>query len=119
MTHHPTSHVDLPSLLELAEVVATCIPLLPPAGQKNIGRVVEQLALIAQAGPEWMLIDSAPRDGTVVWVWGTHNRCPGKPRHPYPARWGNGWWLAEGSAVIEYASHWMPLPTPTKETDDE
>lgn len=24
MTHHSTSHVDLPSLLELAEVVATC-----------------------------------------------------------------------------------------------
>lgn len=66
---------------------------------------------------EWQPIETAPKDGTVVLVWGTHNRCPGNPRHPYPARWSNGWWLAEGNAGIDYGTHWMPLPEPPKEVE--
>lgn len=35
------------SLLELAAVFDTCIPLLPPAGQRNIGKAVAQLRHMA------------------------------------------------------------------------
>lgn len=111
MTHHPTSHADLPSLLELAEVVATCIPFLPPAGQQNIGRVVEQMALIAQAGPEWMPIDSAPRDGTRILIYAPDETDP----DTVVAYYAHPDWTCGRYGYRP--SHWLPLPPRPKESE--
>ena len=70
---------------------------------------------------EWQPIETAPRDGTQVLLWGSYNQsvCVGA--------WRRGGWDAmhEGSRVIESESdfgtdykkcdppsHWMPLPEP-------
>ncbi len=42
----PPEHSDQ-SLMDLASTVETCIPFLPPAGQRNIGKAVAQLRHMA------------------------------------------------------------------------
>lgn len=62
--------------------------------------------------PQWLPIESAPRDGSTILVYGKAYRTPGKPSQPYPARWSRGWWMEGASVVIEYVTHWQPLPAP-------
>jgi hypothetical protein len=76
---------------------------------------------------EWKPIETAPKDGSTILVWGKYMI------HPSPAEWNMNRkeWRAvwDGSRVIEsqgdtwidYAepsgvSHWMPLPKPPAST---
>ncbi len=63
---------------------------------------------------EWQLIETAPRDGTEILIFG--------PGQMSVARWANthlrgGWavYTDHGWYGFEsYATHWMPLPEPPK-----
>lgn len=68
---------------------------------------------------EWQPIESAPKDGTRVWLWVSDtfvggwwndNRYAAKPR-PY---WSNDKENVRGTtwARNNQPTHWMPLPTP-------
>jgi hypothetical protein len=66
---------------------------------------------------EWQPIETAPKDGTIVLVWGYHedNLEDEDPatRRPWPA-WVSVqkhiWWLADGLRQVKDPTHWMPLP---------
>ncbi len=61
----------------------------------------------------WRLIESAPKDGTEVFLWRKDWPCP------IVSRWsdrGYGFWIAteyllhDAMGDIEGATHWMPIP---------
>ena len=73
---------------------------------------------------EWQPIETAPKDGTEILLWGPY--C----ERPSPAKWYDGKWCAywDGFRVIEsegdfgtdyrefdVPTHWMPLPDPPKQ----
>jgi len=70
---------------------------------------------------DWQPIETAPKDGTEVLLWGPYCGCPAT------AQWTGKAWAAywDGWRVVEYMSdfgtdyrefdmptHWMPLPEP-------
>ena len=71
----------------------------------------------------WQPIDTAPKDGTVIDVWGHGRRYPGvrwthwiepefqnwEIEQPYDALGGAHWDLP-----LISPTHWMPLPEPPK-----
>lgn len=59
------------------------------------------------AKPQWMLIESAPKDGTWLLAYGTAGVFVGK--------WSKHFtdWI-DGSDLIRQPSHWQPLPIPPK-----
>lgn len=71
----------------------------------------------AGAGAEWQPIETAPKDGTDVDLWGSLNK---EPRHRITdCHWHKGEWLVWGASGVDdephwmpvfCASHWMPLP---------
>jgi len=70
---------------------------------------------------KWQPIESAPRDGTRILVWGRlDGECEDGP-HPLPAYCdaadedGGTRWLAQGLETVEYPTHWMPLPPPPEQ----
>ncbi len=53
----------------------------------------------------WQPIETAPKDGSEVLVWGTS--------HVYLAWFENGeWWISHRAHVHAPVTHWMPLPAP-------
>ncbi len=60
---------------------------------------------------EWQLIETVPKDGTVVMISVKSHR-----HLPYICRaddyWHGAWWL-------ETATHWMPLPPPPEQNATE
>ena len=56
---------------------------------------------------EWQPIESAPKDGTVVFFYVPY----GRERRVARADdyWSGAWWLVD-------ATHWMPLPPPPTDT---
>lgn len=75
----------------------------------------------------WQDISTAPKDGTVVLVYGfsesdyvdLEDGEPGITRSTYPAYVSiqkHIWWLAGELYQIRLPTHWMPLPAPPTET---
>ena len=74
---------------------------------------------------DWRPIDSAPKDGTAIMVYGTQNTLAwdskeNDPRHAV-MRWnpnpgGHGHWEAyySGRDPVDEPTHWMPLPESPK-----
>jgi len=64
---------------------------------------------------EWQPIDTAPKDGTVIIVYGDKNDRPNVQTHFYQtAAWvGNGWTNAANSWLKD-VTHWIALPAPPK-----
>lgn len=74
----------------------------------------------------WSDIATAPRDGTVIFVWHEHemNRHAAMDSNIKKAQWLTdlGEWRVDGVGgnVPAAPTHWMPLPQPphTKERED-
>ena len=60
-----------------------------------------------EAGPMWLSIESAPKDGTTVLLWSPG--CPRAVSHWYNDLEGKGGWMFYG---IYTPTHWHPLPDP-------
>lgn len=68
---------------------------------------------------EWQSIETAPKDGTHILIYGVADQSPWEPL-VYVVKWDlwpdgvNGQWLeAAGDGFYTFeATHWMPLPTP-------
>lgn len=81
----------------------------------------------------WRPIETAPRDGTYIDLWGEEESArfnrPSTPpmRRQASCRWerqgptpGEGWYgfaLRSGARILR-ATHWMPLPTPPSASND-
>jgi hypothetical protein len=65
--------------------------------------------------PLWQPIETAPKDGTVIIVYGYKNDRPNVQTHFYQtAAWvGNGYTNAANSWLKD-VTHWMLLPAPPK-----
>ena len=66
--------------------------------------------------PEWQSIESAPRDGREVQLWGDEDWTPqahwcAKKGGWYVEYWDADWQTYSESRVYN-PTHWMPLPTP-------
>lgn len=61
---------------------------------------------------EWQPIETAPKDGTEVLVWGTRHRRVYPDQRRLVARYERGWW--SHGAVVSHVELWMPLPEPSK-----
>ena len=63
----------------------------------------------------WLLIETAPRDGTKIVLFGKHVQCPSSADGllvtigQYFA--ALDCWITEGGVIYD-ATHWMPLPHP-------
>lgn len=55
------------NLLELAAAFETCIPFLPPAGRRNIGKAVDQLR---NMGMGYVLMPVEPNDDLTIFMGG-------------------------------------------------
>lgn len=61
---------------------------------------------------KWLLIATAPRDGTEILLWDGQSRIPGRWSSLEPAEYP---WLLSFSAGAwrhDVPTHWMPLPDP-------
>lgn len=68
-------------------------------------------ALLAQ---DWRDIESAPKDGTLVLTIAMNDIRNGRPNQSL-ARWSTrGRWLTTPGAYAICPSHWMPLPSPPR-----
>ena len=72
----------------------------------------------------WNPIETAPKDGTAVLVFGVwfgevdEGGDDARDPSPHVAEYSHGDWFVTGSCVyagMVTATHWLPLPTPPKE----
>ena len=72
---------------------------------------------------EWQPIETAPKDGTPIIVWGPDISCPCDGYYPRSCWWsqeGHGVWVvretANDATYLDPAAltHWQPLPEPLK-----
>lgn len=78
---------------------------------------------------EWQPIETAPRDGTAIFVWATREGWRDNPRM-VAARWyhsANSWYVY-GCGPTKHSeqwldscnpTHWMPLPPPPNHTPSQ
>lgn len=59
---------------------------------------------------EWQSIETAPKDGTHVLLWGTLHNMLALNNKMHVGKFACGWWVAD--AVLSNVTHWQPLPTP-------
>jgi hypothetical protein len=90
------------------------------------GSLVDDIATALQEAAEgaWMPIETAPKDGTPIIVWGgpdISNPTGGYyPRSCWWSQCDHGVWVVRESAgeatyiAPSCLTHWMPLPTPPK-----
>lgn len=68
---------------------------------------------------KWQKIETAPKDGTWVWVfWPTATWPESSPRDIYcVAQWADDRWVdADDFREFTLPTHWMPLPPPPEES---
>lgn len=64
---------------------------------------------------EWMPIETAPKNGNAIILWGDVEVSPGM-HNKYPPEFNVGYWHNGGwqhrwlDAWVVGATHWMPLP---------
>lgn len=92
--------------------------------QGAVQRLSEHLAaLLPPASDGWRGMDSAPKDGTCVLLWGVHEdeweEAQDEPRQPEYRPWPayvsiqkSIWWIPDGMRQVFGATHWRPLPAP-------
>jgi hypothetical protein len=70
---------------------------------------------------EWQPIETAPKDGTIIWLWGTCESSPQARPHVgcedmETGFWvPHGWYSNNGNYWIVEPTYWQPLPEPPKE----
>jgi hypothetical protein len=62
----------------------------------------------------WQPIDTAPKDGTVIWAFTPHERAGNSliGGYQYPCAWGEGTWFDTMYFRNASPTHWQPLPKP-------
>lgn len=63
----------------------------------------------------WQPIDTAPRDGTELLLWGPCRRFPDEGCYRADANvgwWSAGSWITRTPREVCLATHWQPLPAP-------
>ena len=66
---------------------------------------------------EWMPIETAPKDGTFILAWCERWRAPATLRWGKVRGFSSRGFVTEGGVARGYLpTHWMPLPSPPKET---
>lgn len=120
----PTQYIDFSTQPGLATLSDT-----PPANVESWPVTVEALRGLVDGG--WRPIESAPRDGTVVLVYGcsedeweeAHDEPRAPERVPFPAYVSiqkSIWWMAGGLLQqVKGATHWQPLPPPPAQSAAE
>ncbi len=81
-------------------------------------RVIAELFLQKTLGSKWQPIETAPKDGTRLILWGREDGV-GEPR-VWLGSWSTGCWYAPSWVAYEHRSeteylqptHWMPVPEP-------
>lgn len=65
----------------------------------------------------WLSIESAPKDGTFLLLYGPHSRRGGN--YQLTARWDGQYWESadDGYNIYLDPTHWMPLPDPPAEKE--
>lgn len=77
---------------------------------RELERKVNRLKTEQQIESEWKSIETAPKDGTEIIMWGPHpNFGPPIQTHWHEKYEGEGSWL-----LAYEATHWMPIPWPPK-----
>lgn len=61
--------------------------------------------------PAWQSIDTAPKDGTRLWLYFPH-KCPDDRQ--LVGWWENkyGYWMDHADSNLTDPTHWRPLPEP-------
>ena len=82
----------------------------------------------------WQPIETAPKDGTSVLLWASWLDDPVIARYSYQSGYAESCWEGtfDGAAALESQgdtwtdehevinpTHWMPLPDPPKESEDD
>jgi hypothetical protein len=75
--------------------------------------------LLGYASNRWKPIETAPKDGTYVLVYGTGlfgDKIPIVANFAQDCYFGRGGWASNACIddyyTMEHATHWMPLPNP-------
>ncbi len=92
-----------------AELIAEAASYRPLTGS----RIVAQLAAALDAR-QWQPIETAPKDGTELIVYGSTGHYGTNNANCIFACFHRGQWrtLIKGHALKPAPTHWMPLPTP-------
>ena len=57
---------------------------------------------------QWQPIETAPKDGTIVLLWGTYGSMMCANSKPIVGWFSRGWWTER--MTLSHVTHWMPLP---------
>jgi hypothetical protein len=78
---------------------------------EQLGRAVQVDSQVASAMNRWLPIESAPKGGIEILVWG---RLPSESSHQIliASCAMNEWWTRDAGDVPVEITHWMPLPEP-------
>ena len=60
----------------------------------------------------WNPIETAPKEKTIL-VWGKWLA------YPFQVTWKNNKWVTAGNVVPENLTHWIELPTPPQEPQND
>lgn len=58
---------------------------------------------------EWKPIETAPKDGTAIWVAGVGTMEPVRTQSHWHGEWQN---IYNGNSIGWKPTHWQPLPVP-------
>ncbi len=106
---------EMRKAVELADTMASC-DYTPTRAE--IRFVAQALIHASEAGAKWRGIESAPKDGTHIDVWGTtHRNLEDGYERFANVHWNSksGFWYKKYPRGLEadiHATHWMPLPAP-------
>lgn len=67
---------------------------------------------------QWQPISTAPRDGTEILIYATIGNVLPRNNVMSVGRYDRGWWNnSRPSATLENATHWMPIPSPSHNSE--
>lgn len=88
-----------------------------PSGPEEVKPTPSNDGVTELPSEEWQPIETAPKDGTYVLLFGEHSRACRERNRQLTARWdGRDWESADdGYGIYLKPTHWMPLPTAPSE----